>query len=174
MGYLGAFERRTDPATGLVQMGVRAYDPHLGRFLSEDSVFLAMGMGESADRYACVFDDPLNRYDLDGRFLGPVGEAVTNAWDATAPVRGTVKQLVTDPGGSASQAVHYWASSDSPLAYALGPFASLGNTLLNSHFTLGQACGKSFAERFKKNFVTTNTIRARLARAPIHECSCQR
>jgi RHS repeat-associated protein len=131
MGYLGAYERRTDPSTGLVQMGIRAYDPSQGRFLTEDPVVVAVGVGQSVDRYAYVFDDPLNRYDLSGRFLGPVGQAINNAWDSTAPVRGTVTQLVTDPGGSATQAVHYWVNSDNPAANVLGPIATLEDMTLN-------------------------------------------
>jgi RHS repeat-associated protein len=68
MGYLGALGRRSDPATGLVQMGVRHYDPSQGRFLSEDPIVSALGLGQSANRYAYAFDDPLDVYDLGGRF----------------------------------------------------------------------------------------------------------
>jgi RHS repeat-associated protein len=68
MGYLGAFERRSDPETGLVQMGVRQYDPAAGRFLSEDPILGALGLGQSTDRYGYVADDPLNCYDLSGQW----------------------------------------------------------------------------------------------------------
>jgi RHS repeat-associated protein len=68
MGYLGAFERRTDPQTSLVGMGVRQYDPSQGRFLSEDPIVSAPGLGQSTDRYAYARDDPLDVYDLGGRF----------------------------------------------------------------------------------------------------------
>lgn len=47
-------------------MGVRLYDPATGRFLSMDPV-----PGGSANAYEYCGDDPLNRYDLDGRWCKP-------------------------------------------------------------------------------------------------------
>jgi uncharacterized protein RhaS with RHS repeats len=44
-------------------MGVRGYDPALGRFLSVDPI-----RGGSANDYDYVTGDPINSYDLDGRF----------------------------------------------------------------------------------------------------------
>jgi RHS repeat-associated protein len=67
LGYLGAQERRADPASGLIQMGERSYSPSLGGFISEDPVFGHLGVGASVDRYLYVWDNPLNRYDLNGR-----------------------------------------------------------------------------------------------------------
>ena len=76
MGYLGAWERPTDPATGLIQMGARTYDPSLGSFASEDPVLGHLGLGESVGHYLYVRDNPLNSYDLSGRDVcGTVGEA---------------------------------------------------------------------------------------------------
>lgn len=46
-------------------MGVRLYDPTTGRFLSIDPV-----PGGSANAYEYCGGDPINRYDLDGRFWG--------------------------------------------------------------------------------------------------------
>jgi hypothetical protein len=51
MGVLGAWERPTDPASGLIQMGARPYDPSPGSFAAEDPVFGHMGVGTSVDRY---------------------------------------------------------------------------------------------------------------------------
>ena len=67
MGYLGAQERPTNPATGLIQMGARSYSPELGSFASEDPLFGRMGVSASMNRYPYVWDNPLNYYDLDGR-----------------------------------------------------------------------------------------------------------
>jgi RHS repeat-associated protein len=67
MGYLGAQERPTDSATGLIQMGTRSYTPSLGSFITEDPVMGHMGVGLSVDRFLYVWDNPLNRYDLNGR-----------------------------------------------------------------------------------------------------------
>jgi RHS repeat-associated protein len=66
MGYLGARERPSDPTSGLIQMGARSYDPSLGSFASEDPVLGHQGIGVSVNRYPYVWDNPLNRYDLNG------------------------------------------------------------------------------------------------------------
>jgi RHS repeat-associated protein len=60
-GWLGAKERRTTMASGLVQMGVRSYLPQLGRFTSPDPVY-----GGSANSYDYASQDPINMFDLDG------------------------------------------------------------------------------------------------------------
>jgi RHS repeat-associated protein len=67
MGYLGAQQRRSDPVTGLTQMGVRPYDPSLGVFMSEDPMLGHPGLGVTLNRYAYVWDNPLNLYDLRGK-----------------------------------------------------------------------------------------------------------
>jgi len=67
MGWLGAQQRRSDGATGLVQMGIRSYDPTLGRFLTEDPVVNRVGIGATGNRYPYGSDNPINRNDLDGR-----------------------------------------------------------------------------------------------------------
>lgn len=61
-GYLGAKQRRTQLASGVIQMGVRSYVPALGRFASVDPV-----VGGSATAYDYANADPCNQIDLDGR-----------------------------------------------------------------------------------------------------------
>lgn len=101
MGYLGAWERPADSATGLIQMGARTYDPSLGSFASEDPVLGRMGFGASVNRYLYVWDNPLNAYDLNGlEFCVPtpfgracageaaedVGSAAESAWNEVQEV----------------------------------------------------------------------------------------
>ncbi|MCZ7525162.1 MAG: hypothetical protein M5U14_01460 [Acidimicrobiia bacterium] len=63
LGWLGAHERFTaHPGTGLMRMGVRLYDPHLGRFVQQDPV-----EGGNANDYTYVAD-PIGEYDLDGEW----------------------------------------------------------------------------------------------------------
>ena len=62
-GWLARQQREWDPETQITLMGVRGYDPTMGRFLSVDPVY-----GGSANNYDYVGGDPINRFDLDGRW----------------------------------------------------------------------------------------------------------
>ncbi|MFM9615823.1 DNRLRE domain-containing protein [Streptomyces niveiscabiei] len=62
-GWLGAKQRSAETLTGLTLMGVRLYTPATGRFLSVDPVY-----GGNANAYDYVSADPLNQYDLDGKW----------------------------------------------------------------------------------------------------------
>ncbi|MFI7239024.1 DNRLRE domain-containing protein [Streptomyces cyaneofuscatus] len=61
--WLGGKQRSTETLTGLTLMGVRLYNPVTGRFLSVDPIY-----GGNANAYDYVHADPLNRYDLDGKW----------------------------------------------------------------------------------------------------------
>lgn len=63
-GWLGAKERATDEATGLLLMGVRLYNPVTGLFTSVDPV-----PGGNTTAYAYP-QDPVNMFDFDGRDKG--------------------------------------------------------------------------------------------------------
>ncbi|MFB9439821.1 DNRLRE domain-containing protein [Streptomyces showdoensis] len=62
-GWLGGKQRSSETLTGLTLMGVRLYNPATGRFLSLDPVY-----GGSANAYDYVNADPVNAYDLDGKW----------------------------------------------------------------------------------------------------------
>jgi RHS repeat-associated protein len=60
-GWLGGKARRTELASGVVQMGARSYVPALGRFLTPDPI-----PGGSANPYDYANQDPVNGFDLEG------------------------------------------------------------------------------------------------------------
>ncbi len=59
--WLGAKQRQTALASGVITMGARLYDPAIGRFLQTDPV-----EGGSANAYDYANQDPTNQYDLNG------------------------------------------------------------------------------------------------------------
>lgn len=74
LGWLGTAQRQTaDTRLGLIRMGVRLYDPNLGRFLQTDPI-----EGGSANDYDYAFGDPINNFDLNGTCVEDacVGEAL--------------------------------------------------------------------------------------------------
>jgi RHS repeat-associated protein len=75
-GWLGGKQRSTDALAGLVLMGVRLYNPVLGRFLQVDPV-----PGGSCNDYDYTCADPVNGYDLDGRCCGWLKKARHWAWE---------------------------------------------------------------------------------------------
>jgi RHS repeat-associated protein len=81
-GWLGAKQRPADNPAGIILMGVRLYNPTTGRFLQVDPV-----PGGSATRYDYTDQDPINRYDVDGRCWNPINHkcwthhAAAMAWD---------------------------------------------------------------------------------------------
>jgi RHS repeat-associated protein len=130
MGYLGAQERRADPMSGLIQMGARSYDPQLGAFLSEDVVYGAVGIGTSLDRYAYAWGNPVNLYDLDGRFPSPsdIGDAVTGTADDAID---TAEDFIDAGGEQVSIAQEYWVNSDSWIAPFAGSAVSIVDLAIN-------------------------------------------
>ncbi|MFJ8004069.1 DNRLRE domain-containing protein [Streptomyces fagopyri] len=63
-GWLGTHQRSAGTVTGDILMGVRLYDPTLGRFLSSDPVY-----GGSCNAYEYVCGDPVSGLDLSGTSL---------------------------------------------------------------------------------------------------------
>lgn len=60
-GWLGGAQRRTELASGVIQMGARSYVPQIGRFLSADPI-----AGSSANSYDYANADPVGGLDLTG------------------------------------------------------------------------------------------------------------
>jgi RHS repeat-associated protein len=101
-GWLGAKQRSSETLTGLTLMGVRLYNAATGRFLTMDPVY-----GGSANAYDYVYGDPLNRYDLDGKWWSwkkikrtarRVGRNVRRNWRTYAGYGATAACIVASAG----------------------------------------------------------------------------
>lgn len=128
MGWLGAQQRRSDPATGLVQMGVRSYDPIHGRFLTEDPIAVTIGMGQLGDRYTYAANNPPNLTDLTGRSIfediANGGKEMVKSWAEDPLNFGDPREMVT-------AAQEYWVGSDSPIAPVAGSAVSMVDLAVN-------------------------------------------
>lgn len=77
-GWLGGYQRSSDTLSGITLMGSRIYDPGTGRFLQTDPEY-----GGNTNAYVYPAD-PVNAYDLDGRFVIVIPIAIAAEWAVTA------------------------------------------------------------------------------------------
>ena len=75
VGYAGGLR---DPDTGLIEFGVRQYDPAAGSWTSRDPI---LDRGGQSNLYAYVGGDPVNQVDFDGLFLEPFKRKWGPRWD---------------------------------------------------------------------------------------------
>ncbi|WP_078868913.1 DNRLRE domain-containing protein [Streptomyces sp. NRRL B-1347] len=111
--WLGGKQRSAETLTGLTLMGVRLYHPATGRFLSVDPVY---GGGNNAYEY--VGGDPVNRFDLDGKWwkkvkrgLKRVGRNVRKNWRTYAGYGATAACIVASAGTCAIASVAVFAAT---------------------------------------------------------------
>jgi RHS repeat-associated protein len=178
MGFLGAYGRRADVTSGLVQMGARQYSPGLAAFLGEDPVLGLVGIGQSSDRYAYTWDDPLNLYDLDGRMpsamagAGPAGdyqrclEAVTEhgtTWGDPIPFR---CRAMRAPGDVPAQ-IDPCQAPGAPVVHTQQCFTPFGRTPVQSHRSLVGSRDDSFCSGWAlgKVCAAANTVGSAVGRA---------
>ncbi|MER5215451.1 RHS repeat-associated core domain-containing protein [Streptomyces sp. NPDC002838] len=113
--WLGGKQRSSETLTGLTLMGVRIYNPATGRFLSMDPVY-----GGGANAYEYVNADPLNRYDLDGKWwswkkvkrgFNKARRHVRRNWRTYAGYGATAACIVASAGACAVASVAVFAAT---------------------------------------------------------------
>jgi RHS repeat-associated protein len=106
LGYLGGYGRLTDPTAGIVQMGARPYDPARGTFLTQDPVLGHAVAPMTLNPYPYVLDDPLGRYDLEGRDVCVPSPLGTICAEAAAEEAGHAIGSAAE--GAAGVVTHTW------------------------------------------------------------------
>ncbi len=102
-GWLGGKQRRTELASGVIQMGA-SYVPAPGRFLTPDPI-----LGGSANAYDYADQDPVNAFDLDGTCSTKKGcakarsKAEAKVRKAIANVKREFRQARTERASSSAQ-----------------------------------------------------------------------
>jgi RHS repeat-associated protein len=95
---LGFQGDRADPATGLVDMGARDYDPALGRFIECDPAAPEVSDAESFNEYLYADGAPLGRIDPLGLFsLNPVDWAKAICREVVKPVSSFINRSIIQP-----------------------------------------------------------------------------
>ena len=94
-GYTGKWQRDSDSATGTIRMGVREYDPALGRFTSADPLKGRKTNPQTRNRYEYALNNPSKYYDLTGLYLG---EGLVDWLEGSARSAGMFFQWTTGTG----------------------------------------------------------------------------
>ncbi len=97
-GYTGHEE---DPATGLVYMQQRYYDPEAGRFLSTDPVAADPNSGGNFNRYWYANDNPYRYTDPDGRCPECIGALIGGGLELTVQLFNPEDRAAYAAAGSA-------------------------------------------------------------------------
>jgi RHS repeat-associated protein len=100
-----------DPELGLINMGGRIYDPHLGQFLTADPV-MTEPAGGGLNRFAYVNNGPLDATDPTGLWRSPIDfnspdhtafpGIVNQPGPSSAGSTGTIQPSAASPGSPAS------------------------------------------------------------------------
>ncbi|GLI03383.1 hypothetical protein Pa4123_86610 [Phytohabitans aurantiacus] len=86
----------TDPATGLVDMGTRQYNPTTGAFTTPDSIIGALTKPITLNRYLYAHGDPINLFDPDGRWPGWLDDAIDAVVDFISDAIDAIGNLIDD------------------------------------------------------------------------------
>ena len=76
-GHFYFTQHYEDPESGLIFMQARYYDPELGRFITPDSIVPDPSLSEAFNRYAYVYNNPVNLIDPSGN--NPIIGAIIGA-----------------------------------------------------------------------------------------------
>ncbi|MDX3775759.1 RHS repeat-associated core domain-containing protein [Chromatiaceae bacterium AAb-1] len=111
---------------GIIHMGGRIYDSHLGRFLQADPFVQAPGNSQSLNRYSYVLNNPLSYTDPSGYFFSKL-------WKAVKPIIGIIVVAVVSYAcgacGSYFASSWYGAATAGAMAGGINAAANGGNIL---------------------------------------------
>jgi RHS repeat-associated protein len=148
LGYLGGAERfSTGASLNLIRMGVRLYDPALGRFLQVDPVD-----GGSANSYDYCFGDPINCWDLNGALpwrgmakwasnAAGVSATILRLATPVCPVCGVVSLGVTGAGIALDMGIAWYECTHRGKRDCRSAYVQLGTNMVGA--VVGHNLGKA-------------------------------
>lgn len=102
-GWLGGKQRSGEAMTDVMLMGVRLYSPELGRFLQVDPVY-----GGSCNAYEYTCADPVNKEDLNGKWIGLIARGIGAACKVGRWCVRSAKYIGRQVGRAASWGARTW------------------------------------------------------------------
>ncbi len=101
--FTGAWDKKLDPISSLIEMGARPLDPSLGRFYAVDPV-----EGGSCNGYDYTCQDPVNGFDLSGQlyvdYFGEHFPGITPGRTYRAPEPGRISEDPAERGRQSRRA----------------------------------------------------------------------
>lgn len=149
--FTGRWDKKHDQLSLLIEMGARPYEPAVGRFLSVDPVD-----GGALNEYDYAGQDPVNEFDLDGRYCdcgkpkkrGPI-DVARGIWGAIFDAVGGVHSV----SKKASQHVPKSAKMSGAWIVKYGVPGALGASLVadvSSNMRAGDSFGTAVGRAFLK------------------------
>jgi RHS repeat-associated protein len=119
--WLGAIEIPTELPSGIASMGIRSYDPYLGRFLQPDPI-----AGGSADAYTYTFGDPVNSSDPSGASGMPLWLIEANNNEAQALTEAATQRRIEEEERKAAEEAAARAAAEAAARAAIASASVAG------------------------------------------------
>ena len=142
-----------DPATGLVDMGARSYNPSTSAFTAEDTIIGDLAAPISLNRYTYANGAPLDYYDPDGHLSFSLGGIVKSVGSALSSLG---SKLVDGAKKGASVVRNALSSGGSAVASAVSTATSAVTGAVSGAANAAASRARSSVKAFQQMFDDAN------------------